>query len=358
MGKHSPCSPSSMHRRVLCPRSMQMEAKQPAQTSADAERGTDLHAVTMKILLGQAGLEILDTLPEWEAYLVDRCVSTIREIMEQNPDYELHCEHPVDMTWLHPSIGKGTADVVLVAPFAGAVVADFKFGQHRVPPAKENYQLALYGAGVRREFDLLSDDVHLMIIQPGAWFTDEAVLADCSHLVEQAHDAAAAASNPDAPLVPGVEQCRYCRALAVCPAVAEHLKTLEELSEKKPVDALRDDQLAEILEYAELAESYIASVRQRSFAILSAGGNIPGWSLQPGRASYQWTEGAREKLEQVAAKLQRDPKTLLTEPELKSVAELKKSWGRSKAVLAEIEPLIKKSTKLKLTKGGKEDGKE
>jgi hypothetical protein len=101
-----------------------------------------------------------------------------------------------------------------------SIITDRKFGWAPVDRADVNLQMRVYAVLAP------TPDVYVAILQPRAAAADRLTIAKYNA------DSKAAASNqikailarceaPDAPLVAGEEQCRYCRARAICPALRE-----------------------------------------------------------------------------------------------------------------------------------------
>jgi hypothetical protein len=126
---------------------------------------------------------------------------------------------------------KGTVDITIVTPNAVEVI-DYKGGMDPVP-VKDNPQLELYALGVLAGMPSVIEDrrdvlVRMTIIQPelalkglpviSSWDTMSSRLIN--EVLPKLVDEAIATDDPEAPLVPGERQCKYCPAKP-CRAMAE-----------------------------------------------------------------------------------------------------------------------------------------
>lgn len=341
--KHFACSPSSLRRRELCPGSYWLEKDLPEQTSADAEIGTRMHAATALVIQGASSDELLPfadfTEEQWDA--CHWCADKVKELTW--PEARVLSEHKFDLRWMHPEIGGGTADLVLVQDFVRALVIDFKFGRAPVPPAGENLQLACYAAGVRNDFDV--PDVQVCIIQPAlAVCQVQSITPDTER---RAIAAAAKALNQDAKPTPSSEACKYCKASGQCPAqtatalVAKDNLEVEKIDSKDSVALMPMDRIAVVLAAWEdsNAESIICAMKERLHEAYMGGYRHPAWALGKGRPSRTWSEGApaaMEALASVTGKQRAD----VWETNLKSPAQLEKLFGKGKEAKAAMEAVI------------------
>ena len=101
------------------------------------------------------------------------------------------------------------------------LIRDAKFGFKIVTPAAANFQLRTYGIGGAEEWDV--EDVVVAITQPRLSYSERVTMAaytreDIEASKKELSAIRFASAKPDAPLVAGEEQCRYCRARLLCPA--------------------------------------------------------------------------------------------------------------------------------------------
>jgi len=131
-------------------------------------------------------------------------------------------------------------------------------------------------------------------------------------------DAAALTRVDNPPLVPGKEQCRFCPALHICPALetAQHALVATEFTPAVKYDAQK---LADALSQIPMVEARITALREFAYAEAERGNVVPGYKLVDKRAYRSWTdEDAVIKWAKASAV---DP---YAPPEIKSPAQMEK----------------------------------
>jgi hypothetical protein len=338
-------SPSNLLRRELCPGSLTRERQHPEQTSADAERGTDLHALVSQLLTAQgptldAAISRLGDLEDWDSYSVDFCVQFVQGILARHPQAQAQSECRLDLTHIHPEFVGGTPDLVIVEPCIWGMVLDFKFGRKAVATPGENLQLSAYALGVAMKYAIPADCMEMVVVQPPNSFPgrlDAQAEARIRAVVE-------GCLAPDADVVPGEEQCRYCRASGSCP---EQLAATQAVALGAPApEAVSVVALIEWLAEVERldVEGTIGKAKQRLYGWLLAGNTDPSgrFLLTPGKVSRAWAEGALEKLTALAPTLKRNVAALMQPPQPSSPAQLEKAWGKNKPVAEALASVITK----------------
>jgi len=132
----------------------------------------------------------------------------------------------------------GTGDAVIIAVFAHRTVVDvwdLKYGRGVAVDAVGNEQGQMYALGALEKYALLYDftDARITISQPRAsdtpreWDRTVEQLAEfklkASSAARLATDIMAGVYVGTPALVPGAEQCRFCKAKATCPALADYV---------------------------------------------------------------------------------------------------------------------------------------
>lgn len=158
--------------------------------------------------------------------------------------------------------------------------------------------------------------VRLVISQPRLHHVSEHVIPVEELLAfgEQVKQAAKACSEPDAPLNPSEKACRWCRAKAKCPALAEEVATATGLALDSDFDDLEGavkvpnetTELAEKMRVIPLIESWCKAVRAEVERNLLAGTHVPGYKLVQGRrGARRWANPteAEETLKSLRLKL-------------------------------------------------------
>lgn len=346
-GEHFPCSPSQLERRALCPGSLRMEREVkdlPELPSEQAERGTHLHRLINTLLCDPAakGLDQqLDELPDYDRAQLLWAAKETAALMKHgglSQGADLKAEHYIDLACVHPAVGGGTIDLLAVEAFQGAWIIDYKFGWTPVA-AKGNWQLTAYGAGVCQQESIAPEDCHLVIVQPALYRVDEAVLDPAQ--VTSIPEVVGKCFNSEAQLVPSLAACRYCKARGICPAQKKVI-ALPTHAAKERIDAMPIADVAVLLRTYGWADKVIGWMKERVFAALSAGQNVPGWELKPGREKRQWkTEPeALDALVKFAGEPMRT--TFLNPTTLKTPAQVELALGKGKEVRDLVETLVER----------------
>ncbi len=290
-------SASGMQRLALCPGSWQAEAKcPPSGDSADSAMGTRLHKCM------ETG-EMPEDAEEREA--CEWCMAMEIEFAKTLLDgvETAHCREA--RWWDKERKFSGQADVVYYNAETGDVlICDYKFGRGEVAPTAHNHQLAALA--------LLAVDnlpsvrkIYVCILQPFASRHPEPRLWDASQadaLRNGIYGIIADAETPQAPLTPGEKQCKYCRALATCPAVSLQLRTasVDDITEANWT-ALTPAQKLQAYDLATLAKRWAARVEELVKTDLKAGTPVDGLTLGKPRKTFKITDpaGAFRKLNSV-----------------------------------------------------------
>jgi len=357
---HAKLSPSARARWRLCPGSVREGAKYPDTAGAAAVDGTHTHTLLEKCVKNNLydPLSVVGTMMADEdgEFMVDKdragrvrvAIDYIKQrVTELNGMCEVVSESRVDPAHL---LGRtdmsGTVDVQIRG---GSVleIIDYKDGMNPVL-ADDNPQLEQYAMGVLAGFRLPIngqypyDTVRLTIIQPKlmakglpAISSQDRSLMDIIRLIPRMVQEAAATDAPDAPLVPGDVQCKYCNAKGSCSAMVTatldaagvaftNLDLAKEAASKEPTE-LSDAQIREIIEAAPMLRSMLDNVEAEALRRLKDGKSIDGLKLVHGRGSRSWAlpdDDTADKLAKMGV-----PKPVIWQTKLISPAQLEKaSW--------------------------------
>lgn len=366
---HATLSPSARHRWGACPGSVREEAKYPEPPdSPHALDGTRTHAILeqclkngTKIDSGFIGATANDEHGSytWDADRLARVNVALDWIWSQPNGHNAIAEQRV-----YPDgfVGRadmsGTVDVQI--PGDPYIIVDYKDGMVQVS-AEDNPQLKQYAIGVLAGLDQsnLPKSVMMVIIQPKLALRGMpvisvynmpigALLADAERLKTEG----AATDDPNAPLVPGEAQCKWCKAKATCPALAG--KVMQELNlmsslfgpvnpephglvgpadlatqaANKDPEKMGDKELRQILEAAPLVESFLAAVEKEAKRRLEAGIAVPGFKLVRGNGSRGWALPEEEIVKKLVG--MGAPKSAVYKQALVSVAQAEKLTWDSK----------------------------
>lgn len=278
-------SASGMARLSRCPGSWQLEQKcpEPNESEAAAE-GTLLHAHMEH-----------GTLPEdaEQAEAVQWCLEMEGELQRRVwPEgvSDAKCVRE-ERLWASDGSYSGQADAVWVAD-GKALVVDYKFGRGEVESVVANHQLAALSVLVRQRHGVC--EVYAAILQPRASRAvpkmvryDEAALDNFERYLAAR---LAAAAYPDAALHPGEQQCKYCRAAAICPAQMQLAQqvTAENLLGGWEVWSPAQKRLA--YDTAQVAKRWAEKVVAKCEADLVAGVPVDGLEMGAGRTSFTVTD--------------------------------------------------------------------
>jgi Protein of unknown function (DUF2800) len=339
-GAHLTFGGSAAHRWLACPGSVTLCATLPPQRESEAmAEGTRAHALLEHCLREREddalGYEGMNLQPGWPVYTqedveaVQLALDHINDIFDNHSDAVVHIEYHARLS---EDMG-GTSDVVIWLPTPRVlVVIDYKHGRGKFVNVEQNPQAKLYAVSVLKQMpDLRPVAVETTIVQPrcpaGApirtasyspaalmWFEDEVAEAV----------ARAKLPNWQDHLVPGEQQCNWCPAAAVCPALtasvaegAEYLVADVPSGETitvtfpKPGDMRTPVGLATALSIVPVLETWADAIKATAEAAAQSGVEIPGYKLVDKRALRKWAD--EEGLLAWAAKqglTLQEPKTL------------------------------------------------
>ena len=366
MSDHAKLSPSKRSRWALCPGSIREEAKYPDTGSGPAAAdGTHSHTLLehcIKNGLSDPMDQVGETFTDHEGtFKVDadraaRVKSAIDYIRDRSMNglFPVISEQRVDPKFL---LGRddlsGTVDCQIIGPDWIELI-DYKDGMGIVT-AEGNLQLEQYAYGVLARYSLpVNGDysfnrVIMTIIQPKLALRGMPAITSHEVSVRSLLDnmgtiisQAAATDKPDAPLVPGESQCKFCRAKGSCsalasnvmkevgimfqPVVTETLDVAQQSADKDP-SSMDDAQIRQIMEAAPLMRQLLEGVEKEALRRLESGQSIPGLKLVNGRGSRAWAlpeDQMAEKLVKMGI-----PKTAIYETKLVSPAKAEKlTWEK------------------------------
>jgi hypothetical protein len=366
MSDHAKLSPSKRSRWALCPGSIREEAKYPDTGSGPAAAdGTHSHTLLehcIKNGLSDPMDQVGETFTDHEGtFKVDadraaRVKTAIEYIREESVGgmFKVISEQRVDPEFL---LGRkdlsGTVDCQIIGGDILELI-DYKDGMGIVS-AEGNMQLEQYAYGVLAGYKLPVNGaypfstVRMTIIQPKLALRGMPAITSHDVSVRSLLDnagtiiaQAAATDKPDAPLVPGESQCKFCRAKGSCsalasnvmkevgimfqPVVTETLDVAQQSADKDP-STMDDAQIRQIMEAAPLMRQLLEGVEKEALRRLQAGQSIPGLKLVNGRGSRAWSlpeDQMAEKLVKMGI-----PKTAIYETKLVTPAKAEKlTWEK------------------------------
>lgn len=195
----------------------------------------------------------------------------------------------------HLPHSSGTMDFVASCPVhLWLRVADLKTGFGEVE-AQDNGQCAIYGVQALLSGKHRANRVVIEIIQPRSpsgrrvkrWTLSARELLEMLPVLQRK---VAASLAPDAPLVAGEKQCKYCPAAAVCP---ERKKLVVEAAKMHFLPSLppTPEQTARALNTLPELKDWIKSVESYAYQQANSGVKIPGYKLAQGRdGNREWAD--------------------------------------------------------------------
>jgi len=218
----------------------------------------------------------------------------------------------------------GTGDAVAVGDTV-LDVHDLKYGQGVRVSAEANYQMMAYASAALREHGLVSnfERIRMFIHQPrldnlDVWEctpADVAAFEDAAGESARQYGYALLAADLTPFLTPGEKQCRFCKAKATCPALAEKVvdtvgADFDALISDAPsvdIDALESAALSKKMFAADMIEGWVKAVRAEVERRLLAGTAIPGFKLVEGRrGARSWKDPTEVEKTLKAFRLKKD----------------------------------------------------
>ena len=240
---HALLSCSGSERWLECTASPRLEEKFPQTSSIFAEEGTlahDLAELTLQKRMKEitlheykVRLKIIENnplytsdMPEHVKKYIDYVLRVYRKHEKADFFTELLIEQKVDLSKFIPE-GKGTCDSIVKSDNVIEIV-DLKYGKGIKVDAQDNSQLKLYALGALESIPLeyVPDisEVRMTIIQPRLDNVSKfkmPMLDLYDWALGIVEPKAKEAFHGPGTFSPG-DACQWCRAKAVCPALAEH----------------------------------------------------------------------------------------------------------------------------------------
>lgn len=318
--KHARLSPSAGGRWFECPGSIKMEEQVPGRRPSVnfyADEGTAAHNLLEHCLINDKDPHVFEEefiTVNGNQYPVDlEMKNAVSLAFDYIQGYRIvhdvekfYTERRVNPgKWLMRDDLFGTADVTLPATDE-LCIADYKHGKGVAVEAKDNKQLLIYALGAALP-ELKWKRYRLVILQPRArheegpireWVITRKELkqfaADLEEAADQVDQADAAWDTTDFRnyINPGEKQCNFCDAKPFCKELAEYNLEVArgefadfddidlEVAPKTQKSALLSiDQLAYILNNANLINKWVKSVEEYAFQLLERGQKVPGRKL-------------------------------------------------------------------------------
>lgn len=356
MTEHSRFGASAAHRWMRCPASIQASAGLPNPSSPAAAEGTMLHEVAANMLCNMPYEYILTSEQMDVVMAYFHAVQDEIATMEWNGDVEMFVEQKFKLP-IHPEFW-GTADAVLVAGKSLRVI-DLKAGAGVAVEVdyagKINPQLGIYALGALSTLPWQQqekiDDVEIIVVQPrlGGIKRRKVARIELDILAEEMLAAAALAEEPTAPFNAG-SWCKFCLARHKCPELRHEVFKLAQLDffDDAPVDVVALDNLSvgNILDTADVIETWLKAVRDDALFRASNGEAIPGWKLVDSVSNRKW-----KNENEAAVSLTNDGVEIpYAKPKMPSPAQVEKAIKQAKLDLDIANLVTRETTGVKLVR--------
>jgi len=305
--------PSSASRWIACPASARLSTLVPYQESGEAAKiGTAIHALAETCFqLDTDPMKFVGQVVEGITMTEENCAFALEHLEAiwaiQDELGSVKVEQLFKLYQTPQFSLQGTADVVGISQDK-LIIADLKTGRGYVDADSE--QMKIYALGALMHNSQKPKQVEFQIIQPHhgekrkySMSVDELGVWETEVLLPAINDAVS-----DAPrYAPSESACQWCPAKHICSAQKEQfdivaaqpdITTMSKEDIKDVMLTLTPAQITALLDKAPLVEKFIDAVREHATKQMEAGEVIPGWQLQPKRASRKWIDSttARQAL--------------------------------------------------------------
>lgn len=366
--RHSVLSPSSSHRWLICPGSVEANRGKKHTDNFYSVEGTTAHGL-LEVCL-RVGIDPFDLvgklledghMPVDEAMAdgVGHAIDYVTAYLANNPkarvlpEYEVHYGRQIGITAEEDPedlLAFGTSDLIIDNYPKEVVAVDYKHGVGIPVSIKNNSQLLMYLLGMRQERGRYQR-YRKVVIQPRIPRrkpVQEDVLRDAEltgWVNRTVIPVVPVALSKNAPRVAG-EHCRYCAADGNCRAQMEMVQKAAASEFKKALKdpkSLTPAEIAALLDVFKTLSSVAELVKKRAIAAVHAGVKIPGWQKgwTASRRIWRDEEEANALLERLGlTKRERYTVELLSPPKAEAVLKDKKLWPKKqRGVTEQATPL-------------------
>ena len=289
---------SKLERLSLCPGSLMAERGLPDRVSPVAEEGRRIHAELAQYFQGMPGSQDA---------LIGQYISEANHLIESHTCGQEHLKF-VEQRIVSVDGYSGQPDLVVTwGPLHNkcALVLDWKSGWIEQESSTSNLQLRAYAVLVAYAYGC--SNVFVALLQRNAatvvthYDTEDLIKAR-----EEIGEIIREATAPGALRTAGETQCRYCKAIAICPearaSIAEAIAAVDRRAQTLPlnvapealelmVQCLTGDELAYIRDRKNVAEMVFRhtddEIRRR---LQDDPKSVPGWTLKPGNKVRRITD--------------------------------------------------------------------
>lgn len=302
--------PSGAPSWMRCPGFVVLGRTFPNTSSVYAAEGTKAHAIAAALLNDKTVDGEIDS----------AIFEYVNFVKERAQGHTLMVEQTVFIEDITGEKGAtGTGDVFIISADGKTLIGiDLKFGMGNRIDAQNNEQGMIYLGAALRQFGLIYNFEKFVFIinQPrlhhvSEWeFSREQLETFLDEVKFRADFILRVLKGetkfiPEQDLTPGEKQCRFCRAAAICPALAKHVLAVAaddfvDLTAKVPakfnnalskLETIDNQKLSWFMQNTGLMEDFIKAVRAKTEAELFAGRDVPGYKLVEGkRGNRKWID--------------------------------------------------------------------
>jgi hypothetical protein len=305
--------PSSASRWIACPASAKLSTLVPYQEAGEAAKiGTAIHALAETCFqLATDPLKFIGQVVDGITMTLENCEFALEHLQAiwaiQDELGYVEVEQLYKLYDTPQYTLQGTADVVGISKDK-LIIADLKTGRGYVDADSE--QMKIYALGALLNMRQMPKEVEFQIIQPHhgekrlhRMSVDELGVWETEVLLPAINDAVS-----DAPrFAPSESACQWCPAKHICSAQKEQfdivaaqpdITIMSKEDIKEVMLSLTPAQITAILDRAPMVEKFIEAVKDHATKQMEGGAVLPGWQLQPKRASRKWIDSttARQAL--------------------------------------------------------------
>lgn len=279
--------PSNACRWVPCPGSVKLCRAIPQELTDRAKEGQLAHKVAAQLLRGETPQEI-DS-PE-----LMRVIEDYVKIVPENCEIE----KTIKINILGPE-SEGRPDAYKIEN--GTLTLWQLHTGHREINAFENWQCLCYVLGIIEQSQETINYVFIKLVQPrvydnqvSTWGSSIKELQSRFEKIEEAVNIAMGA----VPKSVAGEQCRYCRARAVCRTFANEIGKILDTKHVATTTELEPDQVANELSFLKtemnLMKIRVDALEERAISQIQNGAQVPGFELKKKLGRKKWNKPLAE----------------------------------------------------------------
>lgn len=327
MGEHARLAPSSAHRWVPCPGSVQLEEKYPETSVHEMTlEGTAIHEVAATVLgdylyHDQKGhtfnrASFLNTTASNGVVVTNEMLDVaevyIRDVIQQSTRFKgpakVFLEYRVQMPDVHPE-NWGTLDAAILFYDMDSrvlVVEDLKAGWGIVE-VWDNWQLIDYTLGLLNDMQErswpLPETIELRLVQPRPYHRNGPIRVQTFTRLElepyrlKLQESALNALSPTPRFTSG-EHCAHCRGRANCPALLQSgykvVEAINGIQSQELTGVSLGKHLAMLEEARSLLKALESALQDKALIELQQGRQVPGYTWETKESRVKWTKSIAE----------------------------------------------------------------